>query len=298
MSNEEDAFPGLRVLLPLKLVWAKMTVRVSPSLGVIAEARYGKAEVSVYREDGRAIFAARVRLEVSGTSLLAAYRDGDNRAVVATDTMKNFLLAQAAAFPGDALEEFLAFAGSRFLQQYPHIEVVRLEAEEIPFVRELSVLYSRREDDVGSAEVTVDRSGIRDHRLGRRRLRLIKLLGSAFYGFLRDAYTTLPEMHDRPLFIHLDVHYRHASFEDRVPTRAVRDLVVETFSEFYSQSIQHLVHEMGQRLLRQYPQIVEVAFAAENRLWDRVYEAELGRVYTDPRPPYETIHLTLRRDRP
>jgi urate oxidase/2-oxo-4-hydroxy-4-carboxy-5-ureidoimidazoline decarboxylase len=273
-------------------------VRTSPPIGAIAEARYGKAEVFVYREDGRAIFAARVRLEASGTSLLSAYRDGDNRAVVATDTMKNFLLAQAAAFPGDVLEEFLAFAGSRFLQQYPHIEAVRLEAEEIPFARERGVLYSRRHDDVGFAEVTVDRSGVCDHRLGRRRLHLIKLSGSAFYGFLRDAYTTLPEMHDRPLFIHLDVHYRHASFQNRVPTRAVRDLVVETFSDFYSQSIQHLVHEMGQRLLRRYPQIVEVTFDAENRLWERVHETESSRVYTDPRPPYGTIHLTLRRDGP
>ena len=47
--------------------------------------------------------------------------------------------------------------------------------------------------------------------------------GAARDGFLRDAYTALPEMHDRPLFIHLDVHYRKRSFQDRVPTGAVRE---------------------------------------------------------------------------
>ncbi|MBI4277817.1 MAG: hypothetical protein HY660_05120 [Armatimonadetes bacterium] len=44
---------------------------------------------------------------------------------------------------------------------------------------------------------------------------------------------------------------------------------------------------------------VEVSFEAENHPWDtaRVSDADpLVKVYTDPRPPYGVIGLTLRRE--
>jgi urate oxidase len=78
----------------------------------------------------------------------------------------------------------------------------------------------------------------------------------------------------------------------------VRSSVIATFDSFVSLSIQHLVHEMGQRLLAQFPQLVEVSFEAENRLWDTAQVAEDDprvKVYTDPRPPYGVIGLVLRR---
>src|SRR5207302_1115489 len=83
-----------------------------------------------------------------------------------------------------------------------------------------------------------------------------KLTGSAFKDFARDAYTTLPERADRPLFIHLDVHWRYQRMEDgvddgaaRIDSRTVRDAVIAAFDDFVSMSIQHLVYEMGTRLL-------------------------------------------------
>ena len=74
--------------------------------------------------------------------------------------------------------------------------------------------------------------------------------------------------------------------------------MTETFDDFNSRSIQHLVHEMGVRLLDQQPRIAEVSFEAQNRLWDTSAvseEDERVKVYTDPRPPYGMIGLTLRR---
>ena len=74
--------------------------------------------------------------------------------------------------------------------------------------------------------------------------------------------------------------------------------MTETFGDFNSRSIQHLVHEMGVRLLDQQPGIAEVSCEARNRLWDTSAvseEDERATVYTDPRPPYGMIGLTLRR---
>src|SRR6185436_3963847 len=98
---------------------------------------------------------------------------------------------------------------------------------------------------------------ISGHQCGRAGLRLIKITGSAFAAFVRDQYTTLPERKDRPLYIYLDVAWKYTDPADMVspdlrryiPAAQVRDFVGVVFHEFVSLSIQHLVHEMGTRLL-------------------------------------------------
>jgi urate oxidase len=54
---------------------------------------------------------------------------------------------------------------------------------------------------------------------------------------------------------------------------------------------------MGQRLLARFPQLAEVRFEAQNRLWDTSAES-LGspaKVFSDPKPAHGSIGLTLRR---
>ena len=46
----------------------------------------------------------------------------------------------------------------------------------------------------------------------------MKLRGSAFTRFARDENTTLPERADRPLFIHLDAHWRTGHPDDYIPS--------------------------------------------------------------------------------
>ena len=79
----------------------------------------------------------------------------------------------------------------------------------------------------------------------------------------------------------------------------MRDLVVETFDDFVSMSIQHLVYEMGTRVLERFGALSEVSFEAQNRLWD-TSRAEEGkgkdRVFSDPKPAHGVIGLTLKRD--
>ena len=260
---------------------------------------YGKAEISVYRTDGvRSLLGSEVELDVFGENFMPAYTEGDNRLVVATDTMKNFVHATALDYGGDSLEELIDLIGGQFLDTYGHVERIRIRARELPFERRSDVLFQRSLNDAGVAELALDRSGILDERSGRVGLRLLKITGSSFVQFARDEYTTLAESVDRPLFIHLDVHWRHVDRSRRVASTAVRDSVTETFDDFNSRSIQHLVHEMGTRLLEQHTGIAEVSFEAQNRLWDTAQvsgDDERVKVYTDPRPPYGMIGLTLRR---
>jgi urate oxidase / 2-oxo-4-hydroxy-4-carboxy-5-ureidoimidazoline decarboxylase len=274
---------------------------------VKADIRYGKHNVSFYRtHPSRGLLAGRVSIDVFGDNFLPAYTEGDNRDVVATDTMKNFVYAMALEYPHASHEGYAAFLGRRLLATYPQMQWLRLFVQEIPFAVHSAKLLSPLEDDFGTVELEIGRDGLRALQCGRRNVRLVKLTGSAFRDFARDAYTTLPEVSDRPLFVYLDVHWRYRRMEDgvsdgpaRIASDAVRDKVIATFDDFVSMSIQHLVHEMGTRLLHQFSGMSEVSFAAQNRLWDtsKVSEADpAARVFSDPKPAHGFVGITLHRD--
>jgi urate oxidase len=298
---------------------------------------YGKHQVPVYRVNakplegiapipesaftGRSnlVFAMLVDVEVFGDHFLPAYTEGDNRMVVATDSMKNFVLRQALAYDGATHEGFLAFLGRGFLETYPEMKTLRVSCEELPFhpaqapdpaggFAPSNVLFDRGHDDRSTAmlEMTTRPEGpvITGHRSGRIQMQLMKATGSSFTSFVRDEFTTLPERRDRPLFIYLDTHWKYSSVEDAigegryVPAEQVRDLIRAIFHEFVSESIQHLVHEIGLRLLDRFPQLAEVSFDAQNRTRDPFFESETDptvKVYSDPFPAYGGIKLTMRR---
>lgn len=158
------------------------------------EIEYGKAEVTVYRtyaaplrgltsipESGftgreNQVFAARVDVQVLGSGFLPAYTEGDNRQVVATDTMKNFVYASALAFEGSTHEAFAASLALRFLETWPHLETLRVACTELPFLPHSRVLHSRSRADASFAEVTAARSGdaaaITEARSGRQGMQL------------------------------------------------------------------------------------------------------------------------------
>jgi urate oxidase len=256
---------------------------------------YGKLRVPVHRIDGDDLFACEVDIEVLGENFAAAYTEGDNSAVVATDTMKNFILREAMHYDGATLEGFLTFLGQRMIATYPVMEALRVSGRELRFDRLAGKVFARSGDDHGVAAVELGQDGVSDVRAGRHGLMLLKTSGSAFTRFARDEYTTLPERGDRPLFIRLDVDWLYADPGAHVDSRAVRDHLAATFDDFVSESIQHLVHEMGTRLLAEHEQLAEISFTAENHTRDPVGEEDGRRVYTDPFPAQGLITLTLTR---
>jgi urate oxidase / 2-oxo-4-hydroxy-4-carboxy-5-ureidoimidazoline decarboxylase len=262
---------------------------------------YGKLRVPLQRVVKRAdgdhdVLAAEVSIEVLGENFAAAYTEGDNSAVVATDTMKNFILRESLAYEGDTLEGLIVHLGTGFLATYPVMEAVRMTGREHRFDRLSGKLFAREHGDHAVAMFELGEDGIRDHRSGREDLRLLKVTGSAFTRFARDDYTTLPERVDRPLLIRMDVHWRYGDPDaDHVDPWEVREEVAATFDDFVSESIQHLVHEMGTRMLARWPQLAEVSFAAENHTRDPAGEDGDRKLYTDPFPAQGLITLTLTR---
>ena len=263
---------------------------------------------SPIRALGSGLLAADVSMEVLGQGFMPAYTEGDNRDVVATDTMKNVILRHALEHTDPVPEAFLASLGRRFLDVYAEMETLRLRARELPFtpVGGSRKLFTLTDGEHGVAELELDREGLLGQRSGLENLRLLKTTGSAFTRFARDDATTLPERADRQLFVHMYVAWRYADPADALaadPSRyvapaQVRDLICSIFDEFVSESIQHLVHEFGQRMLERYPSLGEVSFAAENHTHDPVPGSDQAadrRAYTSAFPAYGLITLTLTR---
>lgn len=268
-----------------------------------AHISYGKLEVPVHRVRGTELFAAVVSIEVLGQRFLAAYTEGDNSSVVATDTMKNVILRQTLAFDGDTLDGLLEHLGAHFLGAYPEMEGLRIWARRLPFSSAGERLYSLDGGDhaVAELELAPAPEGVRvvDRRGGVAGLRLLKTTGSAFTKFARDDVTTLPERGDRPLFVYLDVHWRTGDPADGVAPEAVREVLLEVFDDFVSESIQHLVHEMGRVLLERFPALAEISFRGENHTHDPVHGPDAAdgdpKAYTAAFPAWGLITLTLTR---
>jgi urate oxidase / 2-oxo-4-hydroxy-4-carboxy-5-ureidoimidazoline decarboxylase len=275
-----------------------------------AKISYGKLSVPVHLVRGETLLAADVSMEVLGQGFLPAYTEGDNTSVVATDTMKNVILRRAHEYGGGTLEGLLHDLGVGFLKTYPEMEGLRLWAVQQPWIQETGRLFRRVDGDHEVAEIELSQNAtdgitLVDHRAGHLGLRLLKTTGSAFTRFARDDDTTLPERLDRPLFIHLDVHWRYGAAADalgadtHVPDAEVLQVVLDTFDEFVSESIQQLVHEMGVRLLAKFPALAQVSFRGENHTHDPVpgaAEADpLSKTYTSPFPAWGLITLVLDR---
>lgn len=256
---------------------------------------YGKDAVAVYRIAGDDLFACEARVIVRGEAFETSYTEGDNSMVVATDSMKNFLHMMGLEYEGSTLEGFVELVGTRMLARYEHMEGVRVFAKRVPFERVRGNVMRARYDDYAIAELDLDRSGVVSARSGWNGLHLIKLSGSSFAGFVRDEYTTLPETHDRPLFVHMNVGWTNADLSSCAVSEDVRDVAVSTFCDIRSASIQELVYQIGERVLENFPEIAAVDFYAENRLWDTAQTGEGAAVYTDARPPFGVITLTLER---
>jgi urate oxidase / 2-oxo-4-hydroxy-4-carboxy-5-ureidoimidazoline decarboxylase len=269
---------------------------------------YGKGDVIVYRlnRDGQApagqspVFGAKVLMLLYGDAFWPTYTTGDNTGLIATDSMKNFIQRETMNFPGSDLEGYCRFLADRFLATYPQVEGVQVSAEEIPYEGLGGPAFTPAGPERATARVEITPGSVVEACSGLRGFKLLRLGGSAFRGFVRDQYTTLPDLMNRPLHMWLDLEWRYTDaatgFNEGRMVARVRHLVRSVFEGFESGSIQQLIHRIGTKMLDENPTIAAVDLEANNRTWDTIAERgdELG-VYTEARPPYGCLGLSLKR---
>jgi urate oxidase len=271
---------------------------------------YGKGDVVVYRlnrdgkiaSGGSPVFGALITILIYGDVFWQTYTTGDNTGLIATDSMKNFVQREMLNYEGSDLEGCCRFLGAKFLATYSQVEGVQMSAVEIPYraLPNSTVAFAPAGPDRATARLELSREGLVEIASGIKGFKLLRLGGSAFHGFVRDQYTTLPDIANRPLHMWLDLEWMYtessAGFSSGTVTADVRRIVREVFHGFESGSIQQVIYQIGTKMLAEIPGIAEVHLEANNRTWDTIAERgeELG-IYTEARPPFGVLGLSLKR---
>lgn len=284
------------------------------SVGIVLGAnQYGKAEtrvVRIYRDTPR----HEIRdLNVSTTlrgDFSAAHVDGDQSAVLPTDTQKNTAFAYAEEVGVASPEDYALALSGRLLEASPAATGARVAVDEYAWDR-IEVdgsghdhAFVRRGQEVRTAVVGRTREAVAVES-GFRDLVVLKSTGSQFTGFLRDEYTTLADADDRILATSLDAAWRFrpgagpddwdASYLD------VRGLVMSTFATTYSRALQETLYAMGRTVLEAHDGIAEISFSAPNKHHVLVDLAPFGlenpgEVFHAADRPYGLIEATVTRD--
>jgi urate oxidase len=237
---------------------------------------YGKSAirlVKVAREGARhTVHDLTVDIRVEG-NFRAAHVDGDNSAVLPTDTMKNTVYALARLLDVDPPETFAAHVGTRLLEASSHatritVDVTRQAWNRIP-VNGVAhdTAFEHGSAEIRVASVTTARSAPTIVETGVRDLLVMRTAGSAFAGFARDEYTTLKETRDRIFATSVSARWGYGTGpvdHDAVFAR-VRQALVETFATHASESVQHTAYAMGGAALEAGPELQEIRLSLPNR---------------------------------
>lgn len=235
----------------------------------------------------------------------ASFTDGDNRAVLPTDTMKNTVYALAAREHVREPETFALALASHFLERNPRLHRVRIDLIEHPWNR---IARGEREHGhaflrSGSAARTAAVQASRDRtviRAGVANLVIMKSAHSAFSGFPRDEFTTLPDTRDRLLATALRASWRYGGVEVEFGTvwQAVRTTLLDTFADHRSESVQHTLYAMGQAVLDGVAEVEAIRLVMPNKHHLPIDLPRFGlenrnEIFIATEQPYGVIQATL-----
>jgi urate oxidase len=273
---------------------------------VLGDNRYGKAETRLVRVeragDRHELRDLTVSVALAG-DLAATHTDGDNAHVLPTDTQKNTVYAFAGTYGIGVIEEFGLRLARHFVDTQPSIHRARVSIVEHGWRRLGPHSFERTGSESRTATVTCDASGAWVVS-GLADLVLLNSTGSEFTGFVTDEYTTLPEATDRILATAVSARWRHATVGSSgwdASFHAARELLLASFVDTYSRSLQQTLYAMGHRLLAGCPELVEVRLSLPNRHHLLVDLAPFGlenpnEVFVAMDRPYGLIEGTVLRD--
>lgn len=233
----------------------------------LGENRWGKSEVrlsKVHRGDRVDDFSeVSVQLLLEG-DVESAHVEGDNRSVVPTDTMRNTIYALAQENLTRDLEAFGAVLCSHFVER-PEIAKASVTISESIWSRHSETGFVGGGSERRTARVV---RGV-DHSTstGIEGLVVLKTRGSAFEGFPRDQFTTLPEKSDRLLATSVTAEWVYSEIpSDTTATwNRVRETILRHFFGDWSASVQHQGYLMAEAVLDAVDDISEISFHLPNQ---------------------------------
>ena len=276
----------------------------------LTETSYGKSRIRLVRVtrhgDRHQLRDFTVAIAFEG-SYDTSYTDGDNSDVLPTDTMKNTVYALAARDGVGEPEAFGALLGRHFIDRNPKLDRVVVDVIDHGWTRiaignrEHGQSFVRRGPDTRTARIATDRQGV-SITAGIADLVIMKTSHSAFAGFPRDEFTTLPETMDRLFATSLTTtwSYADADVEFGAIFRSVRTTLLEAFAEHDSLSVQHTLYAMGRLVLDNIDAVNSISLEMPNRHHLPIDLTRLGldnrnEVFVATEEPHGLIKATLSR---
>lgn len=227
---------------------------------------YGKSRVRfskiLRKADRHDFLQLEVAVELEG-DFDASYVVGDNRKVVATDTMKNTVYVLALREKFDSAEEYALLAMKHFLTQYSHVVSAKVSIRQQPYARITVGGKPHRHSFVGLKEVwtcrgvqTKDKKGkLSEPQLfsGIDELLVLKTTESAWEDFHTDEYRSLPDAADRILATIVWTEWQWTKLKkvDFSKERAAaQNALLESFAKHNSPGVQATMWVMAQAALK------------------------------------------------
>ncbi len=281
-----------------------------PTQAALSKTSYGKSRIRLVqvsrRGDRHDLHDLTVAVAFEG-DYDTSYTVGDNAHVLPTDTMKNTVYALAAREGVGEPEAFGRVLGDHFMARNPQLRRVTIDLVDHAWGRitvgnrEHGQAFVRRGPEHRTSRVVTDRAGCAIT-AGISDLLIMKSSHSAFAGFPRDEFTTLPETHDRLLATSLTSTwtYGDSDLEFGAAFRGVRTALLEAFAEHHSLSVQHTLYAMGQLVLDTIDAVSSITLEMPNRHHLPVDLTRFGmtntnEIFVATEEPYGLITATLSR---
>ncbi|OAA57251.1 uricase [Cordyceps fumosorosea ARSEF 2679] len=253
----------------------------------ITAARYGKDNVRLFKahrdpKTGVHSITETVVCVLLEGDIETSYTRADNSVVVATDSMKNTVFILAKQHPVTPPELFAATVGAHFVDTYAHIHVANVRIVTTRWAR-MQVdgrphphSFVKEGEEKRTVTARVSRRGGLAINSGIADLTVLKSTGSAFHGFVRDEFTTLPETWDRIMSTDVDASWDWKVFPDLAAVRAAaprfdaaheaaRAITFKRFADDNSASVQATMYKMSEDILAAVPEVNKVYYSLPNK---------------------------------
>ncbi len=276
----------------------------------LSASKYGKGRVRVMRlaREGD----HHTPRELTLTCLMkgrfdASWTDGDNRSCVATDSVKNICNVVAAKNLALDAEAFVEAVAKTFLDTYPQVEEMHIEAKETRWLRHSFTgephghVFTLDANGFGYVKLVADR-GKAVLQSGLRGYTFMKTTQSGWVDFVDDEYRTLADSTDRIAATAMDATWTWTRAPADYPAANAKVLAImmEVFGTTYSKGVQDSMYRMGEAVLAAIPEIADIGFAMPNKHYIPINLKPFGldnsgTVFLPTDEPHGQIEATIAR---
>jgi urate oxidase len=203
-----------------------------------------------------------------------SYLTGDNRKIIATDSMKNTVYVLAKENHFEAIEEFAVLIARHFISTYSQTNATTVSISQTKWDR---IAVGDRPHphafvDGGSERRTcktkLERGSSHPSLFGGiAGLRVLKTTDSEFSDFVSDRYRTLKNTRDRIFATTVNAEWTYAGKSQDFDRgfAAIRVALLETFATHHSLAVQQTLLAMGETALQACPEIERVSLEMPNQ---------------------------------